>query len=52
MNNQSLSTNTESYLQKLYNNRFQPNQRKAKLLLWKTLIKEFLQKYVPKMVLF
>ncbi|MEA5536457.1 class I SAM-dependent methyltransferase [Crocosphaera sp. XPORK-15E] len=36
----------QEYLQKLYANRFDPTQRKAKILLWKTLIKDFLQKYV------
>jgi 2-polyprenyl-3-methyl-5-hydroxy-6-metoxy-1,4-benzoquinol methylase len=36
----------DKYLQKLYANRFNPKQRKAKLLLWKTLIDEFLQKYI------
>lgn len=36
----------EYYLQQLYNNRFDPQQRKAKLLLWKTLIKDFLQQYI------
>lgn len=36
----------EYYLQKLYENRFNPQERKAKILLWKTLIKDFLQKYV------
>lgn len=47
MNRQPLLISTESYLQKLYNNRFDINQRKAKLLLWKTLINEFLQQYIP-----
>lgn len=36
----------EEYLQKLYANRFSPHQRTAKLALWKTLVKDFLQKYV------
>ena len=35
------------YLQRLYANRFDPSQQKAKLALWKVLIREFLQKYVP-----
>lgn len=34
------------YLQRLYANRFDPNQQKAKLRLWKVLVREFLQKYV------
>lgn len=38
--------NTEEYLKKLYANRFDYNQRKAKVELWKVLIKEFLQKHV------
>lgn len=46
--NNNLTIRPEEYLQKLYDNRFDPKQRKAKLLLWKTLIHEFLQKYVPK----
>lgn len=36
----------EDYLRKLYANRFDPRQRKAKNLLWKTLVNEFLQQYV------
>lgn len=44
--NNNLINQQEYYLQKLYNNRFDPQQKKAKLLLWKTLIKDFLQKYV------
>lgn len=36
----------EYYLRKLYKNRFDPRERKSKLLLWKTLIKDFLQKYI------
>lgn len=35
------------YLQQLYANRFDKSQQKAKLALWKVLIQEFLQKYVP-----
>ena len=38
--------NQQEYLQKLYANRFNPKERKAKNLLWRTLINEFLQKYV------
>lgn len=38
----------EEYLKKLYANRFDYQQRKAKIALWKVLIKEFLQKYVGK----
>ena len=34
------------YLKKLYENRFDPAQKKAKLILWKTLIDSYLQKYV------
>jgi SAM-dependent methyltransferase len=35
------------YLQRLYANRFAPKQQHAKLALWKVLIREFLQRYVP-----
>lgn len=35
------------YLQRLYSNRFDLQQRKAKLALWKVLIEDFLQKFVP-----
>ncbi len=42
----NLITKQEYYLQKLYTNRFNPQERKAKILLWKTLINEFLQKHV------
>lgn len=38
----------EEYLKKLYSNRFDYQQRKAKVALWKVLIKEFLQKQVGK----
>ncbi|MEH2198982.1 class I SAM-dependent methyltransferase [Nostoc sp.] len=38
----------EEYLKQLYSNRFDPQQRRAKIALWKTLIEEFLQKYVEK----
>ncbi|BAY77154.1 hypothetical protein NIES25_36140 [Nostoc linckia NIES-25] len=38
----------EEYLKKLYSNRFDHQQRRAKVALWKTLIEEFLQKYVGK----
>ncbi|WP_373479291.1 hypothetical protein [Geminocystis sp.] len=44
--NNNLINQQEYYLQQLYNNRFDPQQRKAKLLLWKTLIKDFLQTYI------
>ncbi len=44
--NNNLINQQEYYLQQLYNNRFDPQQKKAKLLLWKTLIKDFLQQYV------
>jgi len=36
----------EEYLKRLYANRFNPQDRKAKLGLWKVLIKEFIQQYV------
>ncbi|MEH2235902.1 class I SAM-dependent methyltransferase [Nostoc sp.] len=36
----------DEYLKKLYSNRFDHQQRRAKIALWKTLIEEFLQKYV------
>lgn len=38
----------EKYLKKLYTNRFDYQQRKAKVALWKVLTEEFLQKYVGK----
>lgn len=38
--------NQEEYLKKLYSNRFDYNQRKAKIVMWKTLIEGFLQKHV------
>lgn len=44
--NNNLVNQQEYYLQQLYNNRFDQQQRKAKLLLWKTLIKDFLQQHV------
>ncbi len=37
----------DGYLKKLYANRFDSRQMEAKVLLWKVLIDEFLQKYVP-----
>ena len=36
----------DEYLQKLYSNRFDPQQKKQKLRLWKILINEFLKKYI------
>ncbi|MDF5709098.1 MAG: class I SAM-dependent methyltransferase [Nostoc sp. S4] len=36
----------EEYLKKLYSNRFDSQQRRAKIALWKILIEEFLQKHV------
>ena len=36
------------YLKQLYENRFDPAQKKAKLILWQTLIDSYLQKYVSK----
>jgi SAM-dependent methyltransferase len=35
------------YLRRLYENRFDERQQKAKLCLWKALIQDFLQKYIP-----
>lgn len=37
----------QSYLQRLYQNRFSPDQQERKLKLWKVLIKGFLQNYIP-----
>ena len=34
------------YLQRVYANRFDPSQRRAKLILWKVLIQDFLQKRI------
>ncbi len=38
--------NPEEYLKRLYSNRFDSKQRKAKVALWKVLIEDFLQKHV------
>lgn len=38
---------TDTYLKKLYANRFDSRQMQAKVALWKVLIDEFLQGYVP-----
>ncbi len=38
--------NLEEYIKKLYSNRFDSKQRKAKIALWKVLIEGFLQKHV------
>ncbi|WP_293122270.1 methyltransferase domain-containing protein [Microcoleus sp. bin38.metabat.b11b12b14.051] len=38
---------TDTYLKKLYANRFDSRQMQAKVALWKVLIDEFLQNYVP-----
>ncbi|WP_138499127.1 class I SAM-dependent methyltransferase [Nostoc sp. PA-18-2419] len=38
----------EEYLKKLYSNRFDHQQRRAKIVLWKILIEDFLQKHVGK----
>jgi SAM-dependent methyltransferase len=38
---------TDTYLKKLYANRFDSRQMRAKVALWKVLIDEFLQNYVP-----
>jgi SAM-dependent methyltransferase len=44
----TLSTFDEGiYLKRLYENRFDPAQRKAKNALWRVLIQEFLQAYIP-----
>ena len=43
---EQISMKQEEYLKKLYANRFNPQERKGKVNLWKVLIKEFLQKYV------
>jgi SAM-dependent methyltransferase len=37
----------DAYLKKLYANRFDSRQMQAKVVLWKVLIDDFLQKYVP-----
>jgi len=47
MNENQTTMEQAEYLQRLYANRFNPSQQKAKLALWKVLIREFLQKYVP-----
>jgi SAM-dependent methyltransferase len=39
---------TEDYLKKLYANRFDPKERKAKYALWKVLIDRFLQLYIAR----
>ena len=41
-----MNTTEATYLKKLYDNRFDPQQKQAKLILWRTLIDNFLQKYV------
>ena len=41
-----MNTTEAKYLKNLYDNRFDPQQKKAKLVLWKTLINDFLQKYI------
>ncbi|MEG4330290.1 class I SAM-dependent methyltransferase, partial [Microcoleus sp. herbarium5] len=38
---------TDTYLKKLYANRFDSRQMQAKVALWKVLIDDFLQNYVP-----
>ena len=38
---------TDTYLKKLYANRFDSRQMQAKIALWKVLIDDFLQNYVP-----
>lgn len=37
----------DAYLKKLYANRFDSRQMQAKVVLWKVLVDDFLQKYVP-----
>lgn len=46
MLNNDVKSNQQEYIQKLYQNRFDLKQQKAKLKLWKILIKNFLQKYI------
>lgn len=41
-----MNTIEANYLQKLYDNRFDPQQKRAKLILWRTLVDNFLQQYV------
>ena len=41
-----MNTTEASYLKQLYDNRFDPQQKQAKLVLWRTLIDSFLQQYV------
>ncbi|ALF53611.1 methyltransferase domain protein [Nostoc piscinale CENA21] len=38
----------EEYIEKLYSNRFNPQQKKTKIILWRALIEEFLQKHIGK----
>lgn len=46
MNSSISNMNPEEYLKRLYSNRFDSKQRKAKVALWKVLIEGFLQKHV------
>lgn len=39
--------NKSEYLKQLYENRFNHEQQRAKLVLWKALIRNFLQRYIP-----
>ena len=41
-----MNTTEATYLQQLYDNRFDPQQKQAKLILWRTLIDCFLQQHV------
>ena len=41
-----MNTTEATYLKKLYDNRFDSQQKQAKLILWQTLIEIFWQKYV------
>jgi SAM-dependent methyltransferase len=44
----SQSTKQMEYLKRLYESRFNPGERKAKLALWKVLVEDFLQNHVNK----
>ena len=46
MSYKEMNTTEAVYLKKLYDNRFNPQEKVAKFVLWKTLIDDFLQKYV------
>ncbi|MGF1458807.1 MAG: class I SAM-dependent methyltransferase [Leptolyngbyaceae cyanobacterium] len=40
--------NKAEYLKRLYENRFDSQQQRSKLLLWNALIEDFLQQYIPR----